>query len=465
MSAGLTSVVVVRRIIRVHVPPPSRPPLRHDSEKWPQLRKLHRYTSTLLECIVTVVTVAAFNISSLLPPGANLTSALKAIEDFFAPSPTSALPIQQDTIKDKLSTYIAHITDILAGRTALENTSILLAVCTFLVLAMSWATRFNNLGRFSPFARSPPQGGSRVSDADFSYITADDLRKHTAGDGGAQAHSQSNQRAESPVEYGPPRDTDCLMLRNKKRDFLVHFPAYSIAKGELTIGQVREHAAKKMGTADLRRIKLLYRGKNLKDDARTCKAEGLRHEAELLCTVTDSMPSADGSEDDDNDDDEEEGPGELLGADGEAKRRRNRGKRTRRRNKREQTSGTSTPAEPVNLAPPQSSYPPSSQQHSRAPSPKPPGTPLTPMDKLYALRDTFNTTFVPQAHAFVQHPPADQSKRDFDHKRLSETILAQVLLKLDAVETEGDPDARATRKELVRQAQAVLNQMDEVMKR
>ncbi|TKA71663.1 hypothetical protein B0A55_05286 [Friedmanniomyces simplex] len=334
---------------------------------------------------------------------------------------------------------------------------------------MSWATRFNNLGRFSPFTRSPPQGGSQVSDADFSYITAEDLRKHTAGDGGHSQHRQP-QRAESPVEYGPPRDTDCLMLRNKKRDFTVHFPAYSIAKGELTVGQVREHAAKKMGVVDVRRVKLLYKGKNLRDDSRTCKQEGLRHEVELLCTIADSMPSADGSEDDDDDDDgiAEDGMGEQMGADGEAKRRRNRGKRTKRRNKREQTSGTSTPMEYAanssNLSPPQHAAP-ASSQHSRAPSPKPPGTPLTAMDKLNALRDKFRSDYLPQAQAFIEHPPADRAKRDFDHKRLSETILAQILLKLDAVETEGDGEARATRKEVVRQTQAVLTEMDELMKR
>ncbi|KAK1076772.1 hypothetical protein LTR33_008649 [Friedmanniomyces endolithicus] len=412
-----------------------------------------------------IATVATFNVSALLPPGVNLSSTLKAIENLFSANLTTPSSTQT-SILDTLTLYITHLTDVLAGRTTLENTSIFLAVCTVAVLAMSWATRLNNLGRFSPFARSPPQGGAQVSDADFSYITAEDLRKHTAADGGQSQH-RPQQRAESPVEYGPPRDTDSLMLRNKKRDFTVHFPAYSIAKGELTVGQVREHAAKKMGTVDIRRVKLLYKGKNLKDDLRTCKQEGLRHEAELLCTVADSMPSANGSEDDDDDDDgmAEDGTGEMLGADGEARRRRNRGKRTKRRNKREQTSGTSTPAEYAgnssNLSPPQQA----SSQHSRAPSPKPPGTPLTPMDKLYALRDKFFSDYYPQARAFIEHPPSDQGKRDLDHKRLSETILAQILLKLDAVETEGDPDARATRKEVVRQTQAVLTEMDEVMKR
>ncbi|KAK5731893.1 hypothetical protein LTR17_010968 [Elasticomyces elasticus] len=423
-------------------------------------REQHYCTLTTKSKSNEIAAVATFNISALLPR-ANLTSAIKAIERLFSASQPTAEP---NIVPNAPTTYLTQLGDLLAGRTALENTSILLALCTFAVLAMSWATRFNNLGRFSPFTRSPPTGSGRVSDADFSYITADDLRQHNSNATDV-SHSHQHQRAESPVDYGPPRDTDCLMLRNKKRDFLVHFPAYSIAKGELTIGQVREQAAKKLGTADLRRIKLLYKGKNLKEDSRTCKHEGLRHEAELLCTVADSLGDASEDEEDEDDGLGDDGTSDQVGADGETKRRRNRGKKSKRRNKREQTSGTSTPSEyPSNLAPPSQAGQ-SSTQHSRAPSPKPPGTPLTAMDKMHALRDKFASEYLPQAQSFIAHPPPDQSKRDFDHKRLSETILAQILLKLDAVETEGDPDARATRKELVRQVQAVLTELDGVMKR
>lgn len=386
------------------------------------------------------------NLSTLLPTNFDSAAAIahagKAIEQ------------TANTWQDYLNQHLATATDFLAGRTTLENTSILLALCTFLVLAMSWGSRFGNFGRFSPFTRSPPQGSSKVSDADFSYITADDLRQHNA-----EGH---HQRAESPVEYGPPRDTDLLVLKNKKREYPVHFPAYSIAKGDLTVGHVRDQAAKKTGTTDPRRIKMLFRGKNLKDDTRACKAEGLREGDQLMLVIADSMPSASGSEDDEDDDEfgYADGGDQQNGADGEARRRRNRGKKSKRKLKREQVSGASTPAEQqasaANLGVP------ASQSSTRAPSPRP--VPATAIGKIDALREKLGE-YLPQAAAFVQSPPADPAKKDFEHKRLSETILAQVLLKLDAVETEGDPEARQRRKDLVRETQNVLTDLDAVMKR
>lgn len=85
------------------------------------------------------------------------------------------------------------------------------------------------------------------------------------------------------------------------------------------------------------------------------------------------------------------------------------------------------------------------------------------MGKLDALNHALQT-MLPECIAFTTSPPHDQAKKDFEHKRLSESILAQILLKLDAVETEGDPDARLRRKELVREAQKVLNGLDDAMR-
>lgn len=382
-------------------------------------------------------------------PAANLTAAFSNFLQHYllgTESPLQSEPQGQSTF-ERFSTAVV---DFVAGRTAFENTSLFLALTTFAYLAMSWTQRFGNLGRFSPFTRSPPQGSTKVSDADFSYITADDLRRHQA----ESRNEQSNAPEAPPVDMGPARDTDVLILRNKKKEYAVHFPAYSIAKSELTIGKVRDQAAKATASHDPRRIKLLYKGKNLKDDSRTCLQEGLKDGAELLCTIAESIPDSPS----DSDSDDEFGE---ASAGGEQKpRKRNRGKKSKRRNKREErdgAAGASTPLPSDNLGVPLP------QQPSRAQSPRPPPSPATPLDKLNALHQKLQS-YLPDCEKFLAAPPSEPAKKQFEHKRLTETILTQVLLKLDGVETEGDEEARTRRKELVKETQSVLNKLDAAVK-
>lgn len=337
------------------------------------------------------------------------------------------------TLQDHLSDLWYEAYKYISSRSTLENSGFVLATLAFLILIMSWSSRFSKYaGQFSPFGRSSPTSSTQVSDADFSYITSDDLKKH----------------ASEPT--GPPRDTDVLILKNKRISYPVHFPAYSIDKGELKVGQVREQAAKKVGAADARRIKLLYRGQNLKDDERTCRAMGLRDGAEILCTVGDAPAESSDSEDDGEDD------GVPLEGEGETpKRKRNRNRNRKKKGKR--AGGSSGADTPVDTLP----VPPS--ETSRAPSPKPAPTPSAPIDKLDALHHKLQE-LLPLCVQFTLSPPTDPAKKEFEHKKLSETVLAQVLLKLDAVETEGDPEARARRKELVKEAQRILNGLDDAMK-
>lgn len=378
---------------------------------------------------------------------------------FLSPSTGNIFPVESQKSKtwsDTFREYLTALSDILPERSSLENSSLLLVLCTFaflLVRNMSWTSRFGNLGRFSPFTRSPPatkDGHTTIDDSDFSYITADDLRR--------QQNESVAPRTESPVDYGPQRDTDMLTLRNKRKEYTVHFPVYSIAKGELTIGTVRDATARKTGTSDPNRIKLLYKGKNLKDDHHTCKQEGLKDGSEILCTIAEVVSGSTSESDEDEDSFTEATDGRQANGDGTGRRRRNRGKKTKRRNKRNATSGTSTPdQQPSNLGVP------AAQGSTRAPSPQPTAAPSTPLDKLDALENTLST-FRAEVENFERDPPPDQAKKDFEYKRLSETILTQVLLKLDGVETDGDENARMRRKALVRDTQEVLQRLD-TMKR
>lgn len=342
-------------------------------------------------------------------------------------------------------------------------------------ITMSWFSRAGSSwgGRFSPFGRpgNSPNSGV-VNDSDFSYITNEDLRRN----GAAQAPEIVDWD-----DKNPERETDVLVFKEKRTHYPTHFPAHSIRDGDLKISTVRQAAAKKLGVDDPRRIRMFFKGRNLKHDDRSAREEGLRGDStgsEILITIGEApagglAPGADDyaqrvedGEDDDDDDDVDSGANTPTGK----KKKRNRGNRNKKKGPASTASGTSTPgystqgagAEflpiPSQFAGPQR---PTSAPPQNAPRPV---TPQTPAAKLDAIASRFHTEFVPLCVQYMNNPPQEKTKRDFEYKKLSETILTQIIFKLDSVETEGDPDARLKRKALVKEVQAMLTKLDEVGK-
>ncbi|KAJ9668246.1 hypothetical protein H2201_001676 [Coniosporium apollinis] len=376
----------------------------------------------------------------------------RELQQRFGQTPVQQPPESSNPIIALASTYPIYTTALIAVLLYLFFTNIPI---------MSWTSRLGGWsGKFSPFGRDPQN--AQVKDSDFSYITSDDLRRNLV-----------------PPTSGPrpDKDTDVLVLKHRKISYPIHFPRDSIDRGELTIGEIRNQAAKKMG-ADPRRIKLFYKGRNMADDSRLAREEGLRSdlESEILCSVGDAALSSDsgvplaetmsaGSDDEDDAEDGDSAVNSTPGREGAGKKKR---RHRKKKSKKGGASGTSTPPTSTGTHTPTAEFlgipsapPPRPTSAPAAPRSAPPESPL---DKLDAIASTFHTKFVPDCIQFTAHPPADKAKREFEHKKLTEMILAQVLLKLDGVETEGVEGAREKRKALVREVQAMMNKLDEVAK-
>lgn len=314
---------------------------------------------------------------------------------------------------------------------------------------MSWSSRLGGLvsGRFSPFGRSASSDDSpTVTASDYSYITPDDLDSPTG-----------------PTT--PGAGTDVLIFKHKRAHHPIHFPAGCVASGALTMGAARAACARKLDVAP-DRLRLYFRGRNLTPlpDSAPARDAGLRGDAqcEILCVVADAAPpAATPAEADDDDEDEAEDDDidtdRATAAAGATKKKRNR--RGKKKSSRKST-GTSTPtAGDGGVALPSGTSTP-----THTPAPKPIAKPQTPMEKLTAIGEHLHDVLAPACVAFASSPPADRTKREFEHKRLGESVLAQVILKLDGVEVEGDEEARQRRRELVREAQGWLNRLDEIAK-
>lgn len=334
----------------------------------------------------------------------------------------------------------------------------------------SWRNPFNR----SFWSRSPSYGpvsgagAPHVSDGDYSYITRDDIMSHGHG------HGHGHGQARSPAEDDGP---DIIFLKHHKYKYTLEFPAYAMSDGALSVGQLRQRAAEVTRTADPERIKLLYKGKLLDEDWVQCKAEGMKQESEVLCVVSEVQPG-------------ESSEGEMMDvqrtetgfssvredeggqAGGKTKKPRNRKGKNKNGKKNKPVEPTpSHPPPPQPQAHPQpqpqaqQSKPDISTSASSLPAPAPNLKNFhTPHEQVAALTTYFRSELLPPSEAYIASPPSQAKFRDFEHKKLTETIMAQVMLKADGIEPEGDPEARNARKALVREAQETMRRLDQALK-
>ncbi|KAK8096993.1 BAG domain-containing protein [Apiospora kogelbergensis] len=304
----------------------------------------------------------------------------------------------------------------------------------------------------SPYASQNSDGIPRVTDDDFSYITSEDLEQSL----------RSPSRTYDPHGRKPPAsadiEDDVLLIKNKGITQPVPFPAYSIGDGKLYVHDVRERIAWLMKISEQRsqKIKMLYKGRNLKVDPSRpvpVREYGVKNNSEILVV----LPEGNESDDDDSDSSEE-----IIVTDPRDGQKSKKSKKSKKGGKKKKSK--SPRDSNSNLDVPNSAE---AERRSSADGPKipsrvpSPAAPLGPLEKLDSISSHFNTKFLPLCVEFSANPPRDDKKCIDEHRKLSETIMQQVLLKLDEVETGGDPDIRARRKQLVNQVHDVLRGIDE----
>lgn len=422
------------------------------------------------------LTLATSHLQSLynqLPPSLQsyIDTASKLIHGSL---PHQASKIPQSSL-EKFSSLLA-----ISDSTKLASILLPLLALLFFMSGRFWPS---SGGRYSPFLHTggPPP---RVTEDDYHYIVddGDEPSGRYRNDSYGFPASQPSHR---PTRIEPNLSPDILILKHKGITYPLHFPAFDISEGHLKIRDVRRLAARETKTDDPRRIKMIYKGKTLNNDFRPCKDENLKQNSEIMLVVSSEPYRDDGNESSSSASSGmianglDSGP--RIDVDGTVIDNREPRKRKNHRGGRKK-KGNSTQASPRDsgyLAPPgagvhstsangtptPTSRQPSPSSTRRIPSPAPAKTPQTPTEKLDFISENFHRDWIPLCSQFMEHPPTDAKTRDLEYKKLSEGILAQVILKLDEVVTEGDAGLRARRKELITETQSWLTELDRAMKR
>ncbi|PKS11091.1 hypothetical protein jhhlp_002852 [Lomentospora prolificans] len=280
----------------------------------------------------------------------------------------------------------------------------------------------------SPYASMNQGRTPNVTDEDYSYITSQEL--------------------EEPLEEPSPVEDDVLNIKYRDRIYQTCFPAYAIGDGKLKVYDIRDRVGLLLDLDDYqtRRVRLFYKGRQLKEPGALARDYGVKNMSEILAMIRDdnSRDTYNGGYGSDDDiivaEDGSSYGGSSIGADkGSSKRRKGRKpkKKSKASGSKDGDSVGSADSPSVDLAYRE-----------------------TALNKLDDIAAYFDRELAPLCIKFTRSPPMDPTKRDDEHRRLSETILQHVILKLDGVEPNGDDAVRSRRKELVRESQQVLHQLD-----
>ncbi|CAI7607967.1 unnamed protein product [Penicillium glandicola] len=281
------------------------------------------------------------------------------------------------------------------------------------------------------------------------------LLKRTLGLGSPWGNLNINVH-EPPISHTPDylvddNEPDMIALRHRETIYPLHFRAYSIYDGVLTVGNLRQEAARVLEAPFPDLVILLYKGNLLKHDNQTCKENGLKQHSEVLCVVSETKANA--LSDSSNSQRGHASNPPQAQPKKKARRAKKKDKKARDSSPlRDETKTASIPVHPLRHTSPASS----SNLHPSLPELK--ALP-TAMEQVAALTRYFEQNLIRLCDEYTAHPPADIKKRDFEHEKLREAILT-VMLKSDGIETDGDQTVRNARRALIKQMQDALNRLN-----
>ncbi|KAL2890583.1 BAG domain-containing protein [Ceratocystis lukuohia] len=257
-----------------------------------------------------------------------------------------------------------------------------------------------------------PTGPVNISTKDYSYITPEDIGK-------------DNLFWQSPDSYNSSETADdVIYLVYEDKKLRTCFPPYSIADGKVCVRDLRTRAGllfnitgKPLQTANLK-----YKGQPLRGEDHVVRQFNVKNKSEITICLSES------------------------GDDSRSSKKSKPKKRTRGLNDSESADQAGTSS---------SSRPETKPAYTKG---------ATPMEQINIIEKWFDTEMLDMCQVFMKTPPPDSKKREQEWRKLTETTMQHVTLKLDAVEANGDQDVRNRRKEVCKRIEGIMKMLDEAKK-
>ncbi|KAG9249964.1 BAG domain protein [Emericellopsis atlantica] len=283
-----------------------------------------------------------------------------------------------------------------------------------------------NPSPYSALTSGPPT----ITKDDYSYITSRELDEPI----------HDRRRHQVNIHTLPNPEDDILLLKNRGITYPIHFPAYTIGDGRLQVRDVKNRVGLVMNLDErtLERVKLTYKGCGLEHASTPVREYGVKNKSEITAVVPRRF--------------------EGSASDGETVvvREPDSGKKTRGR------KGKKIKEEAAHRAGKDSA---DRHHDSRSMFDPPDYTPAdrpgaSSLKKLDELAAEFTTKWLPLCVQFTASIRKDAEKREDEHRKISESMLQQIILRLDEVQTDGIDEVKTRRKALVREVQEALKAID-----